>query len=169
MLLFFSLNFAATFFPFSPGQKPHGRLVPPTMVVKTTRILGSVMLGRWVDYKYASGEREKVVFGKGIEVGVPLGLKFFPQEVAGGDDDNDAMVEVTIYLMDNSSPGLSFQITTTLYRAEGSLEDYGFKVHEDESEEEDAEGDDDGDVAVIGDGSHWVPYKPTRPPPPRSS
>ena len=93
------------------------------------------------------------MFGKGEkEGGVPLGLNCFPQEVAGGDHDNDAMVEGTICSTDHSSPGLSFQITTTLYRAGGSLEDYGFKVHEYESEEEGADGDGDGDVAAIDDG-----------------
>ena len=93
------------------------------------------------------------MFDKGEkEGGVPLGLNCFLQEVAGGDHDNDAMVEGTIYLTDHSSPGLSFQITTILYRAGGSLEDYGFEVHEYDSEEEGADGDGEGNVAAIVDG-----------------
>ena len=119
MLLLLSLQFTAPFGSFSLGQQPHGRLVPPTVAVETTRILGSVLFGRWVYHKYASGE--KVVFGKGNgeEGGVPLGLNCFPQEVAKLNDDDNyiVMVEGEIFSMDHSSPGLLFQIITTFYRA----------------------------------------------------
>jgi len=144
--------------------------VPPTIAEATTQEVGTALFSRWVDYKYALGER--TVFAPGSRV--PLGLNCFPQETTatgvrvpsssgdGGDEgeegnvDEDDIVGGLICSMDHTSPGFSFQITTTVYRAEGSMDEYDFDpetLHGDVSDI-DSDSDSDGQTAALLDQEH---------------
>jgi len=97
-----------------PEDQTRGLLVPPTIAEETTKNIGVALFTQWVDFKHALGENT-VFSGENVS----LGLNCFPQEVYGEDLNSG-----TICVMDHSSPGFSFQISTTVFQAEGSIGDY---------------------------------------------
>jgi len=121
----------------NPVDQPQARLVPPTIAEEATQKIGVDLFRQWMDYKYALGETT-VFGGTGGGGSVPLGFNCFPQETTGmgggdeyeGQEYDEPIVGGVICSMDHTSPGFSFQILTTVYRAEGSMEEYGFPVRE---------------------------------------